>query len=1301
MRKIFCSVIVIFIFAYFQAQSNLRFKNYTITSGLSQSSVNAIIQDNVGFLWICTQDGLNRFDGYTFKILNSSDIPNLKSDFFSCAFRAIDEKLWFGTEKSLLSYDPKRDAFEAFLVPENFGARRGILQIQEDASGNLLILLSNTKIIAFNRSTSQFETVKNGLQGEHWDCVSFIPKLGIFAFSKERGLVHKQNKSEHFLWIPDHFDQLGSVKKIIAFGKNKVLVVGQRKMYVVDVLSKKAEELYVHSDIWGKGVEITDAYLSNTPTLYITTASSGLCEILLNQHYEVLIVSHYQEDIFQKNTLLSNLSTAIYHDKQSNIWIGSERGLSVFDPNYSGILGFGPSANLEYGIPSSQVWSFAEGASSSHIYVGHSAGISKFSLLSRSFQHFLRYKDKNVFAGSDFSVLCLHRLEDNRFLVGCVDGLYEFSYNISRPELFEFNKISHNLDFYQDFDVVYKIFPLDENRFWIASKAGLSLLDLQNKNYLYYSGNFEPQAIKSFCKDKNGHYWGGTSSGEVINFKMNDLGQIEIRKASFNDELLQLTKGAINAIYNDKNGNIWLGTHGAGLIKVAAISNELTIYNVENGLPNNVVYGILEDMKNNLWLSTNKGLSRFTPSTNIFNSFTEKDGLMSDEFNSGAYFLSSSGEMFFGGIFGFNYFKPELLKATVQKNKIFLSELLIANELISPEKHERVLKSAIFFSNEIKLKYSDRNVLFRFATQDIANSDLIEYKYILEGNDNDYTYKGNDNSILFSYLSPGIYRLKIYAKSTSGIWSEEPLELRIEVLPPFWVTWWFRLLTIAVAGLAFFVIYRYRVEQQRRHMVRLEMKIMERTTEIRNQNKRIAAQNKEIELQKRAVEEKSNLLQVEKEKVEKLLLNILPEETVKELSEVGETRARAFDQVSVMFTDFVGFTTVAETIEPIDLIDRLDMFFSRFDEIIEKWNIEKIKTVGDAYLCAGGMPIRSRENPIRTVLAGLEIQQFMKKQEALDKTKGLNSWALRVGINTGEVVAGVIGKKRYAYDIWGATVNLAQRMEVNCNPGSVNISESTYRFIAPYFDCTERGKVMVKNSGLINMYFVDRIKPELSLDALGLEPNDKFWEVVRLHLYSSIDYIKSERFIHNLLEQKLDKNLHYHSIWHTKDVTAQVERIAISEGITDEGLFLLKTAASYHDAGFIQQYSDNEPIGIEMAKEHLPKFGYSSEQITQIESLIYATKVPHQPKNLLEQIICDADLDYLGRDDFWEISDKLFLELHEKGKIKDKRIWDNVQVKFFEQHCYFTQTAIRTRKAKKEKHFQQIKARLNSNSYGS
>ena len=183
------------------------------------------------------------------------------------------------------------------------------------------------------------------------------------------------------------------------------------------------------------------------------------------------------------------------------------------------------------------------------------------------------------------------------------------------------------------------------------------------------------------------------------------------------------------------------------------------------------------------------------------------------------------------------------------------------------------------------------------------------------------------------------------------------------------------------------------------------------------------------------------------------------------------------------------------------------------------------------------------------------------------------------------------------------------------------------------------------------------------------------------------------------LEKELSDKLHYHSIGHTKDVVQAVERLALSENVTDEGLFLLKTAASYHDAGFVEQYEKNEPIGVRMASEILPKYGYTQEHIDAIKALIFVTSVPHKPTNLLEEIICDADLDYLGRDDFHEIADRLRLELREHGKIDSDRKWDEIQVHFLTQHIYFTETAKMTRDRKKALNLQDIKDRLERNEY--
>jgi class 3 adenylate cyclase len=425
----------------------------------------------------------------------------------------------------------------------------------------------------------------------------------------------------------------------------------------------------------------------------------------------------------------------------------------------------------------------------------------------------------------------------------------------------------------------------------------------------------------------------------------------------------------------------------------------------------------------------------------------------------------------------------------------------------------------------------------------------------------------------------------------------------------------------------------------------------------------------------------------------------MPESTAEELKSKGRASARAYKTVSVLFTDFVGFTKIAEGLSPMELVNKLDVYFRKFDEIIVRNNLEKIKTIGDAYMCAGGVPVRNNTNPIDAVLAALQIQDYMNKLKHEALANETEYWELRLGINTGEVTAGVIGSERLAYDIWGATVNHAQRMENMGEVGKVTISGSTFKLVEPYFECTYRGKVKTKSKGLIEMFTVERIKPELSENGEGLVPNDRFQQIVNLHLYSSINYYKAERHIIKVLEKGLSPALHYHSIEHTKDVVRAVERFALLEGVTDEGLFLLKSAATYHDAGFVEQYEKNEPIGARMADEILPKYGYSEQHIQRIKELIFVTQIPHQPKDKLEEIICDADLDYLGRDDFHEIADRLRLELREHGKINSDRQWDEMQVSFLTMHKYFTPTAIASRQAKKMQNLAEIKERLLRDEY--
>lgn len=217
------------------------------------------------------------------------------------------------------------------------------------------------------------------------------------------------------------------------------------------------------------------------------------------------------------------------------------------------------------------------------------------------------------------------------------------------------------------------------------------------------------------------------------------------------------------------------------------------------------------------------------------------------------------------------------------------------------------------------------------------------------------------------------------------------------------------------------------------------------------------------------------IIEEEKNRSNNLLLNILPEETAQELKQNGKVLAKKFESVTVLFTDFVGFTQYAEYLSPEKLVESVDYYFSKFDEIIEKHGLEKIKTVGDAYMCAGGLPFQTEDHALKMVLAAIEIAEFVKDSKKINSLSQTR-FEIRIGINTGPVVAGVVGIKKFAYDIWGDTVNIASRMETNSEAGKINISENTYELIKDSFDCVYRGEIEAKNKGVMKMYFINDVK---------------------------------------------------------------------------------------------------------------------------------------------------------------------------------------------------------------------------------
>ncbi len=238
-------------------------------------------------------------------------------------------------------------------------------------------------------------------------------------------------------------------------------------------------------------------------------------------------------------------------------------------------------------------------------------------------------------------------------------------------------------------------------------------------------------------------------------------------------------------------------------------------------------------------------------------------------------------------------------------------------------------------------------------------------------------------------------------------------------------------------------------------------------------NKKLGRQKNEIEKQKDQIESSKNLIELEKNKSESLLLNILPKQTAAELKAHGFSKPKHYDQVSVLFTDFSNFTNLSEGLNAEELLKQVNIHFTAFDEICEKYNIEKIKTIGDAYMCASGLPLESKSHAKDILLAAIEMQTFVKNNNAQRAKQNLKPWKMRVGIHSGPIIAGVVGSKKFSYDIWGDTVNTASRMESSGALDQINISATTYLLVKNEFKCTYRGKVKAKNKGELEMYFVE------------------------------------------------------------------------------------------------------------------------------------------------------------------------------------------------------------------------------------
>ncbi len=493
---------------------------------------------------------------------------------------------------------------------------------------------------------------------------------------------------------------------------------------------------------------------------------------------------------------------------------------------------------------------------------------------------------------------------------------------------------------------------------------------------------------------------------------------------------------AATALIADMQGNVWIGTEQQGVLKYNGSIEKLPLRHLNH--PS--VIALTTDTLENLWVATPRGLNylELDPSQSFVLSdrqLSVNDGI-SVRIMPHALVCDQTGILWAGTSRGLFKIDPDGGFHNPTPPALSLTRLDI---------HFEPLPDSIWRIDHVpEFAHTANHIGFHFEATDLSANETPPFQCRLSGVEEGWEELGPASRHYYPGLSPGNYTFELRAQNRSGLWNDPPLRFSFVVDAPFYSEWWFILLAIILATVLVLLAIRIRLRQLERRNRFLQHQVDQRTRE----------------------------LQSEKEESERLLLNILPADTARELKKQGFARSRLHREASVLFCDLKGFTRLTEELEPKDLVGLLDQVFRCFDRACDRFGVEKIKTIGDAYMCATGLPAPAKDHALRLTRFALHIQQEMHEINTSRLAQSLPVVELRVGIHSGQLIAGVVGEKKFAYDIWGDTVNIAARMESSGQANKINVSRSTYELIQNEFVCSFRGKVSAKNKGELEMYFV-------------------------------------------------------------------------------------------------------------------------------------------------------------------------------------------------------------------------------------
>ncbi|MEN0005047.1 MAG: adenylate/guanylate cyclase domain-containing protein [Bacteroidota bacterium] len=1030
-------LIALFLFgstSVFAQYEDIQIKVYDFDEGLSHRNVFKIDQDTCGYIWLATINGLNRFDGMQFVQYNSRSTSNtIPFDAISDLHIDDQNKIWLANPDFLTALNPATNRVDTNRIKQGELKRRESLvpyNLTRDAQGRLWMASYNEKsartfIQLLDRDLSIQTVIKVKGNYSKRPIAHFAKATYVGAFENELWQINEAGERQNTFRFPlSSYDRTQSRVVQLQVENNRlwVLLADGR----IFVLKPGATDFELHpiSTALRKQSIFSSFLVEPNGDIWVGGQSK-----LWYFHASANKIINYSNRIRQS---IKNIASfrQIFRDRSDVLWIASDFGaikIVQSDDLFSQYLS-GGNENCSNVLCSTRgITEDEEGRiyisyySSIHLFDPRRNAVRPLFPLADYFNYpfGLLYHDKALYTGNgkriDLNTLQVDTIFDrgNSDLGAIVKDQEGLIWFGYKDELFSYNPATNTKTPFED-----------QYGNWKAKGGSIS--------YLYQGRN--PQQLWVATLD-NGLFLVDKTEGRIKHYSDRP------------ESPALLANNQVNAIYEDAFGYLWLGT-GIGLHRLELATDSLNVYSTDQGLPNNFINGLLSEGDSCLWISTDDGLCRFSiDRTNCLN-FFQRDGLSSNEFNRMSFFKASDGRMYFGGLNGINAFYPSK-RFLARKNyhqdapMMFTSFSRYSNE--EDQLHQRSYGLAA--QERIELDHTDRFFSFSYALADYRNPLLNQYSYKLEPYEKDWSPPSAATTVRYNNIPAGNYTFKVRARVGKEDWHKNELAIQVIIEEAYYKTWWFISLAVLLFLGAVYGFLRYRIYVARLREKALEKQVRQRTTE----------------------------LQEEKRKSEELLLNILPAETADELKKFGVAKAKRHEFVTVMFSDFKGFSKIAEAMEPEALVAEIDLCFRNFDKIIERHGLEKIKTVGDAYLCVGGISNNDTQEALRVVQAALEIQRFLKNLSIEKQAKGEHFFEARIGLHTGPVVAGIVGIKKFAYDIWGDTVNIAARMESHSQAGRVNLSESTYQLVKEDVLCSCHGQYTENNGENINMYFVEEV----------------------------------------------------------------------------------------------------------------------------------------------------------------------------------------------------------------------------------